>query len=367
MDRLPRYYPAWGETAQNMRFGEYFLETVGFLIADRPGMSRGPVGTFFVIQEEKDGWDGNEDRGTVRWMVTARHTIDEAKDRRSRLTARMRRQGWRGLLQDPINFDADDVDDDEHWACDPDSSLDLAVRPMTHTPANELKALPIAYDTAFLLPQLKIHVIEDQQLGRPVYFAGLAAWSEEMGQRALPIVRSGTVAATDQPGIVWATGNFPSERKWSAPKTHLIDVRSYKGFSGSPCWIQFELAYLEPYDELPELWAQSLRGAGGNPDRLAQMVPMTHWWGVFVAHDSPTGIGMVIPAERVRELLQLSEVLQMKKKQEKRIEEEMRDGEGPRGQSAFGAEGAEFDAFEKLARKIVAVPKSEIDEQREKT
>ena len=185
-----------------------------------------------------------------------------------------------------------------------------------------------------------------------------------MGERAVPIVRSGTVAAVGQPDITWETGNYPTVRTWTARETHLIDVRSYAGFSGSPCWVQFLLGTNEvmPY---PSAWQKRIRAAGEDPDKITPIVTMTHWWGMFVAHDKPTGIGVVVPAADIIAMLSLPKVQTMKKRQEEKIEAERRDRGGPTGQGVGSDAASEFrEAFQDLSRTLVQVPKSEIDAER---
>ena len=316
--RFARAYPAWGITAR-VRFSETFLETVGFLVGDRL-QGIGPIGTFFVIQEERDGWDGEEDRGTIRWMVTARHVVEDGHKNGGQITARMRPAG--SDSQQPIEFDADD------WIFDPDDSLDLAIRPMDYEPVKTFKALPVVYAQPSLPPTGFL----GEELGHPTYFAGLLDWPGPIATEARPVLRSGTVAALRQSGITWHTES--GNRRWTAPQVHLIDVRSFGGFSGSPCWIQWYLTYVDPVgeDALPEEWARRIRAARGDPSRIGQVATMTNWWGVFVAHQDQPGVGIVIPASRVVEMLDLSEVRELKKRAEDRLDEAER-LRGPKGQS----------------------------------
>jgi hypothetical protein len=283
-----------------VRFSESLLETVGFLVGDRDGGVRGPIGTFFVIQEERAGWDGQMDSGTVRWMVTARHVVEAGHRNGGHITARMR-SAWRHGLK-TLEWAANS------WEFDPDDSLDLAIRPLGYEPANTFKALPIAYAAPpTQLPEL----FGEAELGHPTFFAGLLDWGGPLAAEARPIVRSGTVAAVRQPGIVWHTDD--GKRAWTAPLVHLIDVRSFGGFSGSPCWIQWYLSYARPEGEdLPLEWQQSFRGQGGDPALLSGLVTMTNWWGVFVAHEDQPGVGIVIPASRVSEMLELPEIRKLK-------------------------------------------------------
>jgi hypothetical protein len=76
-----------------------------------------------------------------------------------------------------------------------------------------------------------------------------------------------------------------------------------------------------------------------------------------------TGIAKVTPVTEVLEVLDREELV----RQRKQIE---RDEVAKRGKSTFdslGAEGDEFERFENLARRLVSVPKKEIDEKRKES
>jgi hypothetical protein len=73
-------------------------------------------------------------------------------------------------------------------------------------------------------------------LGDRVYFLGLLALpgARGMTEKNVPMVRSGTIGAMyqDDLPVEWPDKSI---RKFQA---HLIDCRSYGGFSGSPCFFQ---------------------------------------------------------------------------------------------------------------------------------
>jgi len=73
-------------------------------------------------------------------------------------------------------------------------------------------------------------------LGDRVYFLGLLALpaARDMAERNVSMVRSGTVGALYQNDIPhkWPDG---TTRRFEA---HLVDCRSFGGFSGSPCFFQ---------------------------------------------------------------------------------------------------------------------------------
>jgi hypothetical protein len=131
-------------------------------------------------------------------------------------------------------------------------------------------------------------------LGGRIYYIGMF---EPLNR---PIARSGTVAAIEQEGIPHSGGayDFPA---------HLVDCRSYRGFSGSPCSMELVFARLDgkevPYWIPPE----DLPVAGMNHYTLL--------CGMFTSHytdeDSPEaegvvsryGVGVMLPSRFILEAL----------------------------------------------------------------
>ena len=124
-------------------------------------------------------------------------------------------------------------------------------------------------------------------LGGLTYYVGIF---EPLGR---PIARSGTIAALEQEGIPHKDGYmFPA---------HLVDCRSYGGFSGSPCSMEIAFARLSGKD-VPEWVPSEVRPVAG-------MTYYTFLCGMFTSHyDSPKpekgaasrfGLGVILPSRLI--------------------------------------------------------------------
>ncbi|HEY5103405.1 MAG TPA: serine protease [Acidimicrobiales bacterium] len=102
----------------------------------------------------------------------------------------------------------------------PIPKLDLAVAPWPYKPLTPYSSIAMEKN---LYPLNNEYV---SLLGSPVNYIGLFAPARRM------MVRSGTFGAVDAKGITHAQG-FGYEYD-----CHLIDCRSYYGFSGSPCFVE---------------------------------------------------------------------------------------------------------------------------------
>jgi len=145
-----------------------------------------------------------------------------------------------------------------------------------------------------LLPALQVgvhlqHGLDNRPLlGALLHYVGLLAPLDR------PMARSGTIGAIDQIGIEHDGGYvYPC---------HLIDCRSYGGFSGSPCFVEFPFPSLTPRSPpvpIPE------------PDEPVGRIRYVHLLcGMFTEHFddedpmkavSRLGIGYVLPADLVYE------------------------------------------------------------------
>jgi hypothetical protein len=131
-------------------------------------------------------------------------------------------------------------------------------------------------------------------LGDVVYFIGLLAPITSMHNQNVPMVRSGTLGRLyqDDVRVQWPDG---SRHTMTA---HLIDCRSHSGFSGSPCYVQFDP-----------------RGRGG-PDRQD-----TFLLGLITGHLDEMGVGphhinsgvaLVTPVEDIRYVLMQKELVEQR-------------------------------------------------------
>lgn len=71
--------------------------------------------------------------------------------------------------------------------------------------------------------------------GDEVFFPGLLGQVPSMGERNVPMLRGGMIGALHQSGIPM---RLPDDTVLSV-HGHLIDCRSFGGFSGSPCFVRF--------------------------------------------------------------------------------------------------------------------------------
>ena len=268
------------------------------------------VGTFFVLQDEFDGWQGTIARDTARFMVTTRHTLENEG---YSLYAQMRKadgtlsEAWQ--VNDWITFT-----EKPPSAKKPGS--DVAIHLFSpNEPIIDFLAIP----SPLVVPPDK-----EVQLGQPFYFAGLLHWAESFSAKGVPIVRTGSVAAVGLEQISWHSG-WGGEDIWS-DSVHLVDVRSRGGFSGSPCFVQFwtadirrVLSFDPARDAWPEVWESIATYSGNDPTQMGEVRTFTHWWGMFAAHDEDAGIGIVIPAQRIFDLLDTEKAKKVKKADEERL------------------------------------------------
>jgi hypothetical protein len=199
-------------------------------------------------------------------------------------------------------------------------------------------------------------------LGDRVYFIGLFSPIPAMGEQNVPLVRSGTLAA-------WAQERVPLRMPDNTVveyTAHLIDCRSYSGFSGSPCVVQF------PRE--PGI------GGVGRPNEATELIGLVSSHFDFKENASLTGeiaelgkvdvpvhlgVGVVMPAERIQELLDREDVVADRKKRERGFERRTEEEQPASTPDVVSVQDeSEFDRFEDLARKLVNTPKSDIDEKR---
>jgi len=187
-----------------------------------------------------------------------------------------------GQLHDPVPV--------SDWR-QPLPGVDLAIAPFS-ADGRPLSAL-----------KLEDHVvpttsIPEPNLGAHVYYIGVFSYLERM------IARSGTIAALDVPHVSHNTDHC----KHSA---HLLDCRSYNGFSGSPCF--FEIAYATTREQdLPYPTAAADDSSG-----LTAMAYFQLLFGMFVAHfcddvsaqgaTSRYGVGVLVRSQEIHRALRTKE------------------------------------------------------------
>jgi hypothetical protein len=205
-----------------MSLDDSYTKMVAFVIerldpSDGVGEGRAIGTSFFVMVPSKtdpgNGW---------LYAVTARHVVESGRDTWLRV----------------------------HWS---DGHLDeLPVKAWTLHPSDDVAVTlmnRIGVDCGWMQIDDFLDVRPQDRrprLGDRIYFVGLLAIAKAMVDENIPIVRSGTLGRMYQDGMVLRHGQGDSS--WiTRHEMHLIDCRSYAGFSGSPCFVQFQ-----PIDHLAE-------------------------------------------------------------------------------------------------------------------
>ena len=270
-------------------------------------------------------------------LVTARHNVERAIAEYGNVWVRLNTRDGA----------ARDVEITKEWTYPDNPASDIAVVPWPWE-KYEWEALPIP---------LRWFVTEDTieregvGVGEDLIVMGL--FSHHVGtKRNLPIVRSGNIASMPhEPLIDDATGD-----EYDA---YLAEVRSIGGLSGSPVFVT--TVGPRPADlGTGEAFAYYLLG-----------LVRGHW-----THDTErdfrgteadrlnTGIAIVTPITELLPLLERDEFVRHRKDTDKEIDRAS--GGRQVKDMAEESEGDEFARFEGLTRKLVNVPKKELDEKRKR-
>ena len=158
----------------------------------------------------------------------------------------------------------------------------------------------------------------------------------------------------------------PIEHPWGfTQSSFLIECRSLSGYSGSPIFIYRIQTTLTAglvaigADRGKASLPRFLGIDWGNLDRVGPNAYAVDWADSDAGASVPrlSGMMLAVPAWRLAELLDSEDVQEVKRKDEA---DAKKTTEGVN----FDFEPSEFDQFESLARKLVAVPKKELDEKR---
>lgn len=266
-----------------------FGQAAGLLLGDiakAGGIDHEPVGTFFLLQV----LNGRGIAGADVFMVTARHLIEQFDN----IEALMRDVGG-----DPITWPVSE------WALPSDPVIDIAVARWEYPEEANLPFRAIPSDDSY----------ENFDPGAPpkagvsVYFVGLLAPLRDLAMRGVPVVRTAAVSAWNESGVIWRDRE-PPFRQWRAEHAHLIDTRSFGGFSGGPALLQH--TFPGPREKpMPESWAMRTKKAGNDPNAMGDIHTMTMWCGMFTAFIDETGIGVVVRSADIMEFIENSPKVQV--------------------------------------------------------
>lgn len=309
-----------------MRIDEDVMHCVCYVGFRRNGK---PVigGTAFFVEFEESS----------ALVVTARHIISMIRG----LDASSPVVLWVGSSSGGISEVKTDPSD---WLTHPDESVDAAVlrRPVPYRDLGHRCLTRRMFVTDEFIQKY------DVGAGDELYFPGL--FVRHRGERRIePILRQGTVAAMPLDPV--NTGLGPAS-------VYLAEVRSMGGFSGSPVFVHMDMWRVTPrisddvIDELGEAPAQdSFFGlVHGHYDVKAMMDG-----GPLDLQDVNMGIAVITPAQRVRELIELPELEEM------RMNGDKKDLAEAVPTMDFAVDST-IESTANLMGKLLQVPKDEADE-----
>jgi hypothetical protein len=332
---LPRW---WREfKGSEMPLGPYMLYTVVRVVGDKLNKrtnlyERKPIGTAFYVQVPsksiEDGWYG--------YVVTAQHVV-EGQPKPELAFPDPYAPGSLYPRVETLN---------PEWK-HPIEELDVAVLPFARPDGYWLSALRLG-------KHLWEHLPADAMLAMPFHYIGLLEPLDRV------MARSGTLGAVYQTGI-----EHPDGYEYAA---HLGDCRSYRGFSGSPCFMEIampEQAPAEPPVPLPP----------GSPE-VGRLLYLHLLCGMVTWHLEPPedraessvfGVVTILTSDEIWRVLMSDELVEDRRKRDKLSQEPeavaKNLGGGVPDNLSVG-ESHEFENFEDLATRLLQVPKKELDKKR---
>lgn len=305
----------------------------------KTGYHRGPIGTGFVLAVPSEA----DPRIHLGYVATAHHVLDG----QTRIEVQM--PDPRSLAREvPLN--PVEVRD---WR-QPLAGIDLAIAPFlpvvdTGDGAVATSALPVGMH---FLPPEKVPPV-----GGDVYYVGFFDPLKRV------MVRSGTLGALFQEGI-----EHEGDYEYLC---HLVDCRSYNGFSGSPCYAKYEFAKMTPMEESNFPFPMHPQMAKEFP--LSETLDRTLFCGIFTEHIedrdprgdvSRYGVGIMLPSIYVWEALYSDGEIAERKRADARRSQAGDQSEPKVTEAAIKSPpDAEYERFEEMARQFVNTPKPKPDEE----
>ncbi len=309
---------------------------------------RGPIGTGFFVRVPSEA----DDSLGYTYLVTAHHVIEGETN----IEVEIANPFMEGALHAPLPV--------TDWR--PSASLvprpaapDIAIAPFERPADYGIVSLEVG-------KQL-VRGLEPVLPGSHFHYVGLLVPLDR------PMARSGTIGAVSQTAL--AADLAPYDYV-----AHLVDCRSYGGFSGSPCYLEHPAPVLKPADPQPPGLPKE-QGPVGHMQYQHLLV------GMFTAHlksappedvedhvderykdqlVSRYGVGVVLHSDHIWEALMNDGMRQERAAMDADIATAQAEGRPVIEPLGVSQDTTEFENFDALASKLVQVPKSEIDEQRAK-
>lgn len=138
-------------------------------------------------------------------------------------------------------------------------------------------------------------------------------------------------------------------------ESFLVDMRSVPGYSGSPVLVYYEA----PGFRTQPHWTEDMPISERVKDQVESGIIRKSWLlGIDWGH-LEDGMAAAVPAWKLAELLELESIVDARNKADQQLADE-----DSTGAVLDVAERDEFERFEDLTRKLINVPKREIDERR---
>ncbi|MGA2453136.1 MAG: hypothetical protein ABSG93_06405 [Solirubrobacteraceae bacterium] len=223
--------------------------------------------------------------------------------------------------------------------------VDLAVAPYPNDLARRFQAVRIDE----ILPHGVVPM-----LGAIVYYIGIFAPLHDV-----PMARAGNIGNLEVP--IEKTYDTHTYRYTG----HLLDCRSYDGFSGSPCFVQTLYA-----TDTAVASDRPLQARNGTPPTLRALAWTATFAGLFTAHytdedanpeglPSRYGVGVILSSDYVWEALMTDEAQDERREWDEQWHAEQAASQPPlRNASArTTAKNDEFVRFDALTRQLVQTPR----------
>jgi hypothetical protein len=277
--------------------------------------------------------------GQKFYLVTARHVIQgisKVKNFNGKVLLRMNL--YDGTAK-PIETDIDDWKFHEE-----DSALDVAVLPNMADLVNQTDHLGLGLDS-FITEEEKTRY--EIGIGDELFLTGLF-YNHQGKARNIPIIRVGNIAAMPEEAI---------KTKIGFNKAYLVEARSIGGLSGSPVFVVLPTIY--PKNVL-------MKGSGHRTREGYRFIGLMHGhYDSPLFEDEPTpdaylktdevvnmGISMVIPSEKILEVLEQKMIRDMEIEEENEAVNELAPTMNFMSEPDTTFTGSDFnDALKRASRK----------------
>lgn len=335
--RNPTDLPRWArlpDSDRSMPMQKRMLSTAVRIIGDRAGGRRGTIGTGFVLAVPSETLAGVNHIH----LVTAHHVIDAQPKVEMQAS---------NLFVPSVLYPAFEVSD---WD-QPLPEVDLAVAVLRHDDEAGGDQVISGIEMESVMPPLTVPA-----LGSAIHYIGYLEPLDRM------MVRSGTIGALEQRGIKHQEPMYDYE-------CHLVDCRSYTGFSGSPCFFpqMHPILKEQPKSQIAGLIPDGSPPVGG----MAYFSVLCGMFTEYVEDRVPNpqgvvsryGVGVMLPSREIWRALMTDE--QRNKRRELDEERKPDEDSGPFLRQASLSDDDEYARFERLAKQLANTPKPDNDEGRE--